>query len=78
MRLRLNLDELVALDDVLDALISLQTHSVLIDWHFRGIRYDPLISLHERVMKRIESEFHDEHMQINEREGFIRMTNIQN
>lgn len=71
MRIKLHLskDELDALDDVLDTVIPLLGKSRGIDFIFRGLRVESLLSTRKKLFKLRESVFHKEHAELNKLEG---------
>ena len=54
--LKMNRQELEALDDVLDVILSVMGNS-MVDCYFRGIPQSDLISLHKKVMSRLDLEY---------------------
>ena len=71
MRIKLHLskDEVDALDDVLDTVIPLLGKSRGIDFIFRGLRVESLLSTRKKLFKLRESVFHKEHAELNKLEG---------
>ena len=68
-KLHLSKDELDALDDLLDTLLPLLGKSRVIDYIFRGIVPEDLLSMRIKLFKLRESVFHVEHKEINKIEG---------
>ena len=68
-KLHLSKDELDALDDLLDTLLPLLGKSRVIDYIFRGIVPEDLLSMRIKLFKLRESVFHVEHKEINRIEG---------
>ena len=69
----LTYEELDALDDVLDIYARLHSKSVLIDWYFRGVQHPEVLKLHEKIIRKVEKVYSDDHMLINLREGRKRL-----
>ena len=57
--LKMNRQELEALDDVLDVVLEVMGKS-MVDCYFRGIPQMDLISLHKKVMGRLDLEYGSE------------------
>ncbi len=74
--LKLNTEEIYALDDLLDIYNSLHSKSVLVDWYFRGVDQIETMKLHEKIIRKIEKHFAPEHMQVNLLEGRQRLKRI--
>ena len=71
MRIKLHLskDELDALDDVLDTVIPLLGKSRGIDYIFRGLRIENLLTARKKLFELRESVFNKEHAELNKLEG---------
>lgn len=75
-QLDLTLDELYDLDRVLDNLIELSGNSVIMDWYFHGIDMINIISIHKKMIDKIEVKYAEEHMKVNERDGRKRLQRL--